>query len=146
MITDGRRTAVPATGPHAEHKMQPLPVEAAGQTHQAAHQGIHLTQFVQLGTGNNQVVQLLGRDYDRTEAQVLAVDEPVWLAATREAAEAALGSATAGVPQAGASWLPTGFDRPILNGDELWAAATSATATRISVIVNRRLVRPHPGA
>jgi hypothetical protein len=123
--------------------LEPIPVHARGQAHQAGHQGLHFTTSV--NTTTQPVQQLLGRDYERTEAQVLAVDEPVYLAASKELAEAAAAAgANAGIAQPGASYLPVGFDRPILNGDELWCAATSATAGRVSVIVNRRLPETRP--
>jgi hypothetical protein len=56
-----------ATGP------QPLvtvPVHAEGQDNSGGHQGVHFTMTVSASV--NQVVQLLGRDYDRVEARVLA--------------------------------------------------------------------------
>lgn len=114
-----------------------VPVEARGQSHSGGHQGIHFTMVI--ATGSNAVVQLLGRDYDRVEARILTVDEPVVLAQTREMAEAAANAANAaGLPAVG-SVLPIGVDRVLRNCDEVWAAATSATPTRISVIVSRRL-------
>lgn len=249
----------------AEWPMAPIPVKTTGQDHAGGHQGIHFT--AEVSTGTNPVIQLLPRDYDRLEARVLAVDQPIVLAQSREMAESAAnqvaGTAAASVatqiafgnptnPAAGAaiasvgplpagnytvyatmmlggstgvgdnsnvqvqvnatvvgtiiytnttavvnppsppivvtvpaggtvslntigasgattiyraqlvvtplspaaavagppapvgSYQPAGLDRTFRNCDEVWAAATSATPTRISVIVSRRLALEHP--
>jgi hypothetical protein len=118
------------------HVLPVTVVSQPGQAGPAARQGTHFTMVV--STGVNPVDQLLGRDYDRVEARVLSADEPVVLAQSREMAENAANQA-ANVPFPVGSYLPAGLDRPIVNCDELWVAATSATPTRVSVIVSRRL-------
>jgi hypothetical protein len=123
----------------------PIPVSIVtqpGQANPAARQGICFTMVV--ATGTNPVDQLLGRDYDRVEARVLAVDEPVVLAQSKEMAANAANQVT-GTPNPVGAYLPTGVDRVIQNCDELWVAATSATAGRVSVIVSRRLREPPAG-
>ncbi|HEX4661903.1 MAG TPA: hypothetical protein VH307_31290 [Streptosporangiaceae bacterium] len=124
------------TEPAAPHVMTPVPVHASGQDLAGGHQGTHFTMVI--STATNPVVQLLGRDYDRIEARILTVDQPVVLAQTKEQAENAANQVTS-VPAPVGSYLPITVDRVLRNGDEVWAAATSATATRISVIVSRRL-------
>jgi hypothetical protein len=47
-----------------------IPVRAEGQDLSGGHQGVHLTY--QIAAGENPVVQLLPRDYDRLEARILA--------------------------------------------------------------------------
>jgi hypothetical protein len=123
------------TAETASH-MPSVPVHAIGQDHPGGHQGDHFTMVV--STGTNPVVQLLPRDYDRLEARILAVDEPVVLAQSREMAEASANQVTA-VPDPVGSYLPVSLDRVLRNCDEVWVAATSATPTRVSVVVSRRL-------
>lgn len=119
-----------------------VPVTTHGQASSGGYQGIHFTMVV--STGTNPVDQLLGRDYDRVEARILTIDEPVVLAQSKEMAESAQNAANAaGLPAVG-SVLPIGLDRVVSNCDEVWVAATSATPTRVSVIVSRRLP-PGPG-
>jgi hypothetical protein len=116
--------------------MPSVPVQAMGQDHPGGHQGVHFTMVV--STGTNAVIQLLPRDYDRLEARILTVDEPVVLAQSREMAEAPANQVTS-VPSPVGSYLPAGLDRVLRNCDEVWVAATSATPTRVSVAVSRRL-------
>jgi hypothetical protein len=47
-----------------------IPIRTEGQDLSGGHQGIHST--FQIAAGVNPVVQLLGRDYDRLEARILA--------------------------------------------------------------------------
>jgi hypothetical protein len=113
-------------------------VQAEGQAWAAAWQGVHSTGWVQTG-GAQTVVNLLPVDFSRTEAQVLAIDNPVILCGSAAQAQAAAVQVAAGASVIlGGSWLPVGFDRPILNGDELWAVATSSSLSRVSVIASRR--------
>lgn len=125
----------------AAHPMITVPVHVNGQDLAGGHQGTHFTMVI--STATNPVVQLLGRDYDRLEARILAVDEPVILAQSKEMAENAANQA-ASIPNPVGSYLPVSLDRVLRNCDEVWAAATSATPTRISVVVSRRLPVEHP--
>jgi hypothetical protein len=125
------------------HDQTAVPVTIVGQPAQAnpgAHQGTHFTMVV--STGATAVAQLAPRDYERVEIRILAVDEPVVLAQSKEMAESASNTAT-GVPNPVGSYLPVGIDRLIGNCDEIWVAATSATAGRVSCIISRRLTDVH---
>jgi hypothetical protein len=57
----------PAAAPRA---MRPIPVRGDGQDLSGGHQGINVSYLI--SSAENPVVQLLGRDYDRLEARVLA--------------------------------------------------------------------------
>lgn len=128
--------------PAPHQPMSSVPVVAEGQDLSGGHQGIHFTMVV--STGTNAVAQLLPRDYDRLEARILAIDEPVVLAQSKEMAESTINaSAGAGLPAVG-SVLPIGLDRVLRNCDEVWVAATSSTPGRVSVIVSRRLPVARP--
>ncbi len=70
----------------------------------------------------------------RRHALLLAVDNDVWIAGSKEVAQAAEGS-TAG---SFAFYLPKGVPVPIINKGAWWAAATTtATVSRISVMVDK---------
>jgi hypothetical protein len=132
----------PETADRAQAPMITVPVVAEGQDLSGGHQGIHFTMV--FSTGVNAVGQLLPRDYDRLEARILTIDEPVVLAQSKEMAENSLNAANAaGLPAVGAV-LPIGIDRALRNCDEVWVAATSATPTRVSVSVSRRLPVARP--
>jgi hypothetical protein len=120
--------------------MATIPVRVDSQAQPAAHQGTYFTTVVAIGA--NPVDQVLGRDHDRVEARVLTVDEPVVLAQSKEMAEN-LANQVTNVPNPVGAYLPTGIDRVISNGDELWIAATSSTPTRVSVEISRRLTSEH---
>lgn len=117
-----------------------VPTTNAGQVSEAGHQGGLVTLVV---NASNPVVQLLGRDYPRTAAYVLAVDAPVFLATSKENAQASIGpqvTAGAAAPLVSPSgYLPALVNYPWMNGDELWAGMIGSTPTRISVEVCRRL-------
>lgn len=121
--------------------MATVPVSHHGQAPTAVHEGIPFTMVV--STGTNAVEQLLGRDYDRFEAMILTADEPVVLAQSREVASSAANQ-VASVPQPAGAYLPTLTWLPWRNCDEVWVAATSATPTRVSVVVSRRLPVEQP--
>jgi hypothetical protein len=69
---------------------------------------------------------------------VLTADQPVVVAQSREMAESAANTA-ASVPAPVGAYLPIGLWVTVRHCDEVWAAATSSTPTRVSVIVSRRL-------
>ncbi|HXC83877.1 MAG TPA: hypothetical protein VNV62_18670 [Trebonia sp.] len=130
------------TADRAQAPMITVPVMAEGQDLSGGHQGVDFTMVV--STAVNPVVQLLPRDYDRLEARILTIDEPVVLATSREMAESPANAVNAaGLPAVG-SVLPVGIDRVRRNCDEVWVAATSATPTRVSVSVSRRLPVARP--
>ena len=80
----------------------------------------------------NPVLQLLPQDPRRRGAVVLAVDNDVYLSASRDLAAFAAGSNTG--TQAG--YLPAGIGIP-LNSKNAWyvAATTTATSSRVTVFV-----------
>lgn len=119
--------------PGGTRNPKPVKVEAFGQTFSAARRANHFTVVV--STTTNPVQQILPPDPNRTEAQVLAVDNPVVLSQSQDMAWNPANQVT-DTPFPAGSYLPVGYDRPILNCDELWVAATSSTASRVSVIVN----------
>lgn len=132
---DETRPAEPGRG------LQSVPVTAEGQAFSGGLQGSYFTMVV--STGTNPVDQLLPRDYDRVEAYVYAADEPVVLAQSREMAGNPANQAS-NVPVPVGYYLPTGAGVTVRNCDELWVAATSATAGRVSVAVSRRAPAPAP--
>ena len=89
---------------------------------------------VVVSTGGNAVRKILGYDANRCRATVIALDEPVVLAATRAQADDARNATNAAGQSAGGAVIPVGV--PIVVGarGELYAAATSATPGRVSVI------------
>lgn len=94
-----------------------------------------------LGTGQcvslstvGPVKMILPQDPRRRHALILAVDNDVWIASTREIAQAAEGS-TAG---SFAFYLPKGIAIPVINKGAWYAAATTtASVSRISVMVDK---------
>jgi hypothetical protein len=80
----------------------------------------------------NPVLQLLPQDPRRRGAVVLAVDNDVYLSASRDLAGFAVGS-NAGTQ---AAYLPAGIGIP-LNSKNAWyvAATTTATSSRVTVLV-----------
>lgn len=108
-------------------------VQATGQVFSAAARGTYSTVVV--NTATNVYQQILPVDPNRTEAQVLAVDNPVVLCQNETMAQSAANQVS-GTPFPVGSYLPANYDRPILNGDELWVVATTNTNSRVSVIVN----------
>jgi hypothetical protein len=87
-------------GPAGPRVMQSIPVRGAGQDLSGGHQGVHFTVLTDTAAGGpSNIVQLLGRDYARLEVKILAVDQPIVIAQSKEMAESAanaLQSATTG--------------------------------------------------
>lgn len=85
-------------------------------------------------TATAPVARLLPRDAHRKSAVVLAVDNDVYVTADQGMAINLAGTATG----TGVFYLPAGIAIPIDNTDEWFVAATTtATNSRVSVIVNR---------
>lgn len=81
----------------------------------------------------NQVLPLLPQDPARRSAIVLAVDNDVYLAETRDGALAAAGGNTGTT----AFYLPAGIAVPVMNRSAWFAAATTTvTASRVSVMIS----------
>lgn len=103
-----------------------------------------ITVVVQTGTNDpdRAVRQLLPLDPLRVQAIVQVHDQPVVLCHSRNQAQAA-DNTTASTPAPQGAWVEAAAGVPsvplvIHGGSEMWVAATSATATRVSVIVERR--------
>jgi hypothetical protein len=130
----------------ATPKVFSVPVSHEGQGPSAAHQGIYRTQV--LDATQNPVIQVLGRDYDRTEARVGNYAVPgqsaggyVVLSQSREIAEQVFTqySATGAFNGPVGAWVPSGVERVINNCDELWATLVSAAPAYVSIVVSRKL-------
>jgi len=94
---------------------------------------IGIGQCVSLSTVEP-VKPVLPQDPRRRHALLLAVDNDVWIAGSKEVAQAAEGS-TAG---SFAFYLPKGVPVPIINKGAWWAAATTTNSvSRISVMVDK---------
>lgn len=126
------------SGPEVEEGLEEIsyhvPVEPVSPA-PGARNGTHFT--VVTSTSSNPVTQLLGRDYTRVDAVVIAVDQPVVLAQNQAMAESVnnQNQATIG-PIPSGSYIPAGYPVPINHCDEVWIAATSSSLGRVSVIVS----------
>jgi len=88
--------------------------------------------YVVVLSANNLVLPLLPQDPRRRSATVLAVDNDVYIAPTREAVQGSAGAATG----TGAFYLPKGIPMPVpAKGAWYTAATTSASQSRVSVLV-----------
>lgn len=140
----GAAAVAAAPAPPRSTPLMTVPTMPLGQDLAGGHEGISLTVY--MSTAVNPVDQLAGRDYDRLEARIMAVGQPVVICHTKENAEnvaaaaAAAGgiSLTAGAPLPG-GWLPAGSERTLRNGDEIWIAATAAAGGMVVLTVSRRL-------
>lgn len=89
-----------------------------------------------VSTGTQPVDLLLPQDPNRNRAVVTALDEPVVLCSTKELAQDPRNAGTgAGLPAAGYV-LSIGTQLIIESRGAVWIAATSATAGRVSVMVD----------
>jgi hypothetical protein len=80
------------------------------------------------------VAQLLGADQRRRVAIVMAIDNDVYLTSNEGIAHDVAGNTTAGQ----AFYLPAKIAMPIADRGNYWiAATTTATATRVSVLISR---------
>lgn len=86
----------------------------------------------------NPVLALLPVDPNREDAAVLAVDNPVVIAQTLAQAQNAANT-VANVPAPVGFYLPVGVRWPVKATGPLWVAATTtATNSRVSVMVHKR--------
>jgi hypothetical protein len=93
-----------------------------------------------VASGTNPVVLLFPRDPDRYRVTVMTADEPVVLAQTREMAGAAANTVSS-TPNPVGFYLPVNIAVPIYAKGPCYVGATSGTATRVSVIVEK--YEPH---
>ncbi len=80
------------------------------------------------------VVELLGRDDARRAAIIMTLDEPVVIAFSQAAADDPRNAANAAGTSANGFVLPVNVPVTITCQGVIWCTATSATATRVSVM------------
>jgi hypothetical protein len=88
-----------------------------------------------IATGNNNpIVELLGRDDNRRNAVVMTLDEPVVISFSQQAAQDSRNAANAAGLSANGFVLPVDVPVPLNTRSVIYATATSATPTRVSVM------------
>lgn len=88
-----------------------------------------------VSTGNNNpIVELLGRDDSRRNAVVMTLDEPVVISFSQTAAQDSRNAANAAGQSANGFVLPVNVPVTLNTRSVIYATATSATATRVSVM------------
>ncbi len=85
-------------------------------------------------TGANPVVELLGRDPDRRYAVILALDEPVVISFSEQAAQDPRNVVNAAGLSANGFTLPVNVPVPVNSTSVIWCTATSSTPGRVSVM------------
>ena len=112
-----------------------VPIKQVNLPPGTAH-GIHFTMVT--STSLNPVQLVLPRDVYRAKAVIVVCDEPVVLATSKEMAQNAnnQNQATVGLVPSGA-YLPSGTSVTIDHCEEVWLAATSSTAGRVSVFISQ---------
>jgi hypothetical protein len=90
------------------------------------------TIVVATGDTTGGIRRLAGRDGERYWACVLTLDQPVVLCFSRAAAEDPRNAGNAAGQSAGGFVVPVGVPVPVQASSEIWVAATSSTATRVS--------------
>lgn len=83
---------------------------------------------------SNPVVELLGRDDRRRNAVIMTLDEPVVVSFAKQAADDPRNEANAAGLSANGFVLPVNVPVTIAYQGVIWCTATSATATRVSVM------------
>ena len=84
--------------------------------------------------GGNPVVELLGQDLNRRYAVILTLDEPVVISFSQQAAEDPRNAVNAAGLSANGFVLPVNAPVPVNSTSVIYCTATSATATRVSVM------------
>lgn len=102
---------------------------------QTAHAEIMSANTIVISTGTNASWQLLGADENRTRAVIMTLDEPIVIAHNRASSDDSrnANAGTAG-SSAGGFVLPVNTPVELKHSGEVWVAATSSTATRVSVL------------
>lgn len=123
---------------HESGQLAPIQVEvvnAIATTTDADQSGSYST-FV-TSTTSNPVLLIAPYDPFRQYAYIYSADEPVVISTVKEQAEAAANQ-TASVPNPQGAYLPAGTWTPaIRHNDAIYVAATSSTATRVTVMIER---------
>lgn len=87
-------------------------------------------------SASNPVKLALPQDPRRRSAVLLAVDNDVYIAASKELGEEAANSG--GATSEYAFYLPAGIGIPVVSKAALWAAVTTtSTSSRLSVLINK---------
>lgn len=90
-------------------------------------------QTYAVSTSVNEMLRVLGTDLNRKRAVIMTLDEPVVVAnSIASASDSRNATNTAGNP-AGGFVLPVNVPLVLESRGEVWVAATSSTATRVSV-------------
>jgi hypothetical protein len=88
-------------------------------------------------TGYNVVEMILPEDPLRKDASILACDSPVVVCHSMSQASQ-VANQVAGVPYPQGAYLPAGFSVTISGTARVYVTATAGTASRVSVVTNRR--------
>lgn len=83
---------------------------------------------------NNPIVEALGQDINRKYAVIMTLDEPVVIAFSVQAADDPRNPVNAAGLEANGFVLPVNVPVPFTYQGGIWLVATSATATRVSVM------------
>ncbi len=88
-----------------------------------------------VSTGNNNpIVELLGQDVNRRNAVIMTLDEPVVISFSQQAADDPRNAINAAGLSANGFVLPVNVPVPVNCQGVIYCTATSATATRVSVM------------
>jgi hypothetical protein len=83
---------------------------------------------------NNPIVELLGQDVNRRNALIMTLDEPVVISFSQTAADDPRNATNAAGLSANGFVLPVNVPVPVSTCSNIYCTATSATATRVSVM------------
>lgn len=89
---------------------------------------------VSTGAGGTAVLRVIGEDGQRYHAVVMTLDQPVVVCFSRTAAEDPRNAGNVAGASAGGFVLPVNVPLPLNGTSEVWVAATSSTATRVSFL------------
>lgn len=88
---------------------------------------------ISVSTTLNSVQRILGTDPNRKRAVVMTLDEPIVVCNSQGSASDSRNSSNAAGQSAGGFVLPVNVPLPVKSRGEVWVAATSSTATRVSI-------------
>ena len=121
---------------YAEVEVEPqeVPAEELGDIHVKVDPPEMGTARCVTLSANNPWLPILGQDPTRKSAVLLAVDNDVYVTSSKEIAMELAGSTTG----TDGFYLPAGIAIPVDNQSAYWVACTTtATSTRVSVLVSR---------
>jgi len=114
-----------------EHAYEPLPVRHVSPDGMPVYYTVVLT-------ANQPVETLLGNDPDRVVAEIVAIDNPVVIAESQAKAQSPA-NLTANVPAPQGMLLPVNVRLTVIHTRECFVSATTtATASRVSVLVTKK--------